>query len=69
MLGDCCALEFWLKYRLSKPKLTFPDIHADPVKLRNTRLAWLDWMIAYCEAEECGGVKLDPLVLHTLTKR
>ena len=54
MLEDCCALEYWLKCSLPEPKLTFSDINADPAKLRNTRLAWLDWMIAYCEAEECG---------------
>lgn len=52
MIGGHSSLEYWLKFSLSKPKLTFPDIIADPVKVCNTRLAWVDWMIAYCEAEE-----------------
>lgn len=52
MLGDYSYYDTWLKFN-------HPDVYNDDRAylsyFREARLAWLDWMIAYCEEEEANG--------------
>jgi hypothetical protein len=52
MMGECIVLEEWINQY--HPSLYDEDIDWDlyTAKRKSTRLAWLDWMITYCENEE-----------------
>ncbi len=49
--GKCRAnlLGYWLE------DMDIPNVRDNLPKLLETRLAWLDWMIEYCQKEEAGA--------------
>lgn len=53
MLGHHTHYGSWLMEKL--PEFTFTDDYEQITK--KGRLAWLDWMIAYCEKEEAEASK------------
>jgi len=53
MLGGRATYEIWL----TNNGIDWDDIHKNQDKVRQGRLAWLDWMIAYCEKEEAEQTK------------
>lgn len=50
LMGGCYTLETWLVLRGYAKENSF-DIPANADKVKRTRLAWLDWMIAHWEAK------------------
>lgn len=44
LLEGYSSLQFWL---LAENHITNDEIYKQPERLRATRLAWIDWMIAY----------------------
>ena len=63
MLGESMTLEGWLS-KQRRNTITIEDIWNKEKRLE-TRLAWLDWIIEYCQNEEANQVSLyDKMCKH-----